>query len=220
MARRRSGADLGCMTHRIKFLTALAVATVAAAFAAPAARAGLLVSSAQGCTDPASARVFAPWLDPFRYVPVHDGGFEAEAAGWRLGAGAGLVDANEPWRVGAPGDSRALEIAGGTVTSPAMCVGVEHPTIRFFARNVGAPTGVLTVEALVRTSIGVPVALPVGVVAAPVGGWAPTLPYPVVVSALPLLPGARTLVSFRFTAAGPGSAWQVDDVYLDPYSKR
>jgi hypothetical protein len=220
MARHRSAADLGSMTHRIRFLVALGAAAMAATFAAPAAGADVLVSSAQGCADPASARVFAPWLDPFQYVPVQDGGFEAGAAGWRLGAGAGRVEANEPWRVGAPRDSHALKIAGGSATSPAMCVGVEHPTIRFFARNVGAPAGALTVEALVRTSIGVPVALPVAVVAVPTAGWAPTLPYPVVVNALPLLPGARTLVSFRFTAAGPGSAWQIDDVYLDPYSKR
>jgi hypothetical protein len=220
MARRRSRVDLPPMTHRNKVLTALLAAVVAAAFAAPAAQAGLIVPSAQGCEDPASAQVFAPWLDPFRYVPVDGGDFEAADGGWRLGAGAKVVSANEPWRVGAADDSRALQVAGGPVTSPSMCVGLEHPTIRFFTRNVGSATGLLTVEALVRTSLGLTVALPVGVVAAPVEGWAPTLPYPVVANALPLLPGARTLVAFRFTPVGPGSAWQIDDVYLDPYSKR
>jgi hypothetical protein len=68
--------------------------------------------------------------------------------------------------------------------------------------------------------VGLPVALPVAVVAAPVGDWSPTLAYPIIANALPLLPGARTTVAFRFTPVGPGSAWQIDDVYLDPYSKR
>jgi hypothetical protein len=220
MARRRSRADLEHMMLRNKFLTALLGAVLAAAFGAPAAQAGLLVTSADGCEDVPSSRVFAPWLDPFRYVPVDGGGFEDGDSGWRLGTGGTVVGGNEPWRVGTPGDSHALRVAGGRVTSPAMCVGIEHPTIRFFARNVGSPAGLLTVEALVRTSVGLPVALPVAVVAAPVGDWSPTLAYPIIANALPLLPGARTTVAFRFTPVGSGSAWQIDDVYLDPYSKR
>jgi hypothetical protein len=26
-------------------------------------------------------------------------------------------------------------------------------------------------------------------------------------------------VAFRFSAQGPGSAWMIDDVYVDPYRK-
>ena len=60
--------------------------------------------------------------------------------------------------------------------------------------------------------------LPIGVV---IGGsqWQPTLPYPVIASLLPLLPGQLTPVSFRFTPILGGS-WQIDDVYVDPFKAR
>jgi hypothetical protein len=35
---------------------------------------------------------------------------------------------------------------------------------------------------------------------------------------LPLLPGEHTPVAFRFTAVG--GDWSVDDVWVDPYSRR
>jgi hypothetical protein len=41
---------------------------------------------------------------------------------------------------------------------------------------------------------------------------------PVVANLLTLL-GGSTTVRFQFVAVGPGSAWDVDDVMLDPYSK-
>ena len=51
------------------------------------------------------------------------------------------------------------------------------------------------------------------------GAWQPTLPFPVLASLLPLLPGSKTPVAFRFTPAGAGS-WQIDDVYVDPWRSR
>jgi hypothetical protein len=56
--------------------------------------------------------------------------------------------------------------------------------------------------------------LPIGVVLAG-GSWQPTLPFPVIASLLPLLPGAQTPVAFRFTPVG--GSFQVDDVYVDPW---
>jgi hypothetical protein len=41
---------------------------------------------------------------------------------------------------------------------------------------------------------------------------------PVLANLLTLLDG-HTSVSFRFTAAGLGSSWEIDDVYVDPYVK-
>ena len=60
--------------------------------------------------------------------------------------------------------------------------------------------------------------LPIGVV---VGGtkWQPTLPYPVVASLLPLLPGQQTPVAVP-VHAGPRRSWQIDDVYVDPFKAR
>jgi hypothetical protein len=196
------------MHSRIK----LAVAAAAAVLSSMA-----FASAAQACADAGASQVFAPWLDPASYVLGPDGGFEAGAADW---SGAHVVAGNEPWTVGDASDTRALAIDGGSVTSPPVCVGLERPTIRFFARNTGSPLGVLSVEALVRTPLGLTVGVPIGAVADLGHDWAPTLPMPIVANLLPLLPGDDfTSVRLRFSAVGLGSSWTVDDVYVDPYSK-
>ena len=55
---------------------------------------------------------------------------------------------------------------------------------------------------------------PMGAVTAG-GSWAASAPLPIVVNLLPLLPGSRTAVAFKFSASG--GSFQVDDVYVDPY---
>jgi hypothetical protein len=199
------------MRSRIRLAAAAVTAVIASAAFASAARAD--------CADGSASPVFAPWLDPSSYVLAPDGGFEAGAADWSLG-GADVVSGNEPWTVHDASDRLALAIDGGAVTSPPICVGLDRPTIRFFARNTGSPLGVLSVEALVRAPLGLTVAVPIGVVAGVGDQWAPTLPMPIVANLLPLLPGDdQTTVRLRFSAVGLGSSWAIDDVYVDPYSK-
>jgi hypothetical protein len=190
----------------------------AAAFMGAPAHAAVLVEPAGDCPAEAGSRVFARWLDPARYVLIPDGGFERGADGWTLSSGAVVVAGrNQPW--GRPGDAAALVLrSGARASSPPVCVGLEHPTLRFFARNTGSLLGVLTVEVIVRSSLGRTVALPIGVVAGISRSWSPTLPMPVLGNLLTLLDGG-TSVSFRFTAAGLGSSWEIDDVYVDPYVK-
>jgi hypothetical protein len=111
--------------------------------------------------------------------------------------------------------------AGRSVTSGSICVGLEHPTLRFFARSSGGSllslVSTLTVEVQFEDALGNVQSLPIGAVL-PNGSWQPTLPFPVVANLLPLLPGEHTAVRFRFTAVG-GSNWQIDDVYVDPRSR-
>jgi hypothetical protein len=90
-------------------------------------------------------------------------------------------------------------------------VTVAHPTIRFFARNAGSTLAPLTVTVQFKTLLGLPVELPVGVVLGG-GEWQPTLPLLFLGNLL------SDEVRFKLTAS-PGSDWQVDDVYVDPYSK-
>ena len=187
--------------------------------AAPA-QAGVLAPSAQDCDDPASARVFLPWLDVASYVPAPGGDAES-AAGWTLEDGARIVAGNEPWKVRDAGDDSSLLLPrGASATTGAMCVGLEHPTMRFFARKTGGGLlDALKVEVLFEGLDERVHSLPIGVVL-PLGrSWQPTLPFPVVASLLPVLPGERTAVAFRFTPAG-AAAWQVDDVYVDPWRSR
>jgi hypothetical protein len=196
----------------------LAVATAAALFAvrAPAAHAGLLVRSADTCASETLERPFLRWGDGMSYVLAPDGTVEA-GTGWH-GAGAEPVAGNEPYYVHAPGERSSLALPPGTsATTAPMCVGIEHPTLRFFARNAGSPLSTLLVAVRFQDVLGLRHTLPIGaLLAGP--DWAPTPPFLVVANLLPLLPGERTPVQFVFTPVGPGD-WRIDDVYVDPYRK-
>jgi hypothetical protein len=204
------------LPRRIALLAALLVLTPL--LLAPRAEAGPLVASATGCEAQVLERPFLPWLDPARYTLAPDGTFSDGAAGWTR-AGARVVAQNEPYFVHGDDAPAALALPSrSSATSPAMCVGIEHPTLRLFARSTGSLLGVLRVDVLFEDALGEVRALPIGVVAAHTR-WAPTLPLPVLANLLPLLPGERTAVAFRFTPQGIDSAWLIDDVYVDPWGK-
>jgi hypothetical protein len=206
------------LTHaRSTRILLLAVAVAAALFAvrAPAADAGLLVPAAENCASQTLERPFLRWGDGANYVLAPEGTVEA-SAGWRL-AGAAPVAGNEHFYVHAPGERTSLSLPpGSSATTAAMCVGIEHPTLRFFARNTGSPLATLVVSVRFQDLLGLRHTLPIGAVLAG-RDWAPTLPFPVIANLLPLLPGEKTPVQFVFTPLG--GAWQIDDVYVDPYRK-
>jgi hypothetical protein len=189
------GAAMACRPSTRPAIAALAL-TVLTLLAMPAlARAD--------CPALPLDRTFLPWLDVAWYEAAPAGSFESGATGWSLAQGAAVGDGNDPFLAG----SHSLWLpAGSTATTPPVCVDLAHPTIRFFARGSGAP---LLVSVLFRDSLGAAHELPVGSVTAG-AGWAPSLPLAVAGN---LLSGQ---VSFRFASA---SAWQIDDVYVDPYSK-
>jgi hypothetical protein len=200
-----------------KGAAAMVAALALAGVTAGQAHAGLLVRSATACPSLPSKQVFKPWLDIANYVPAPGGHLES-ASGWKLEGGATVVAGNEPWKVGGSGVKSLALPANARATTGTACVGLGHPTMRFFARRTsGTVLSTLTVEVLFEGLGGLVRGLPIGVV---VGGnqWQPTLPFPVVANLLPLLPGRMTPVAFRFTARG--GTWQVDDVYVDPWKAR
>ena len=199
-----------------KFIIALG--SLAAALAcAPAAQAGPLVASAPDCDDQELAQVFLPWLDPAHYTLAPNGGFESGSSKWDLSGGAQVAHGNESHYVGGANDSRSLSLpAGSSATSAAMCVGIEHPTLRIFARNTGSPLGTMEAEVLFEDADGNVRSLTIGVFGAG-PSWEPTAVMPIVANLLPLLPGDHTPVAFRFTPHGGN--WQIDDVYVDPYRR-
>jgi hypothetical protein len=218
------GTDAASMSrlHPVRVPTILR-GLVAALFAAaltfgvitPAANAGVLVSSAAGCPQQALERPFLRWADPANYVLVRQGTVEATSA-WTLSR-AYRVAGNEPFFVHGAGERYSLSLpAGSSATTPTQCVGLEHPTLRLFARNTGSLLSVLSVEVLIEDKLGLVKSVPMGVVTG-TSAWAPTLPMPVIANLLPLLPGERTPVRFRFKPVGLGASWQIDDVYVDPY---
>ena len=207
------------MAGKFKIFVALA-AIATAAIAAPAANAGLLVSSAESCEAQQFSKPFSPWADYANYTPVPGGAFEAGQKAWTLSGGAKVVSGNEKYNVRSSDDSRSLQIpAGGVATSPAMCVGLSEPTIRWFQKqsSVLGLTGSMTVSVLTETSLGVVVETPVGA-GLLTSAWSPSLTGVVITNLLPLLPDSKTAVAFRFRAVT--GTWTVDDVYVDPYAKR
>lgn len=174
-----------------------------------------VAAPAQAATCPAepTQRAFERWLDPFNYVLVPGGTFEAD--GWTLTGGAQRVPGNEPWHVAGAGDANALSLpTGARAVSPPVCISVDRPTIRFFARNTGAALGSVRVSVLVPSLLG-ELRLPVGAVVSTSDRWSPTLPSLTVVNLLTLLGGPGD-VRVELAAAGD---WLIDDVYVDPYSK-
>ena len=170
------------------------------------------------CSGQELERPFLPWLDPARYVLVPDGGVERGAEGWTLSGGAAVQDGNERYRVGGADDARSLALPPGAVaTTPPLCIGVAHPTVRFFARNTGSLLSTLAVAVVFEGLDGRPQSLPLGLVAAG-PGWQPTLPLLLLTNLLAVLPAGQR-AAFRFTPVGGAGSWSIDDVYVDPYSK-
>jgi hypothetical protein len=186
---------------------------VSAAVSAPA-HAGILTKSATDCTDPVLTQPFKPWLDSSQYKLVDGGTFENGTDGWVLAGGARVVAGTATQHVSGAGDDQSLLLpAGSSATTPATCVGLNEPTLRYFARKNSGLLSVMTVSVQVQLQLGVWVTLPIGVDLG--GAWHPTLPSLVVANLLPLLPPDMTAVRFKF-APILGGAWQIDDVYVDP----
>ena len=196
-----------------------AALSIGALFAAAApAQAGLLVQSASPCATPQLSQPFTPWLDYAQYTLAPGGRAESEA-GWDLEGGASIVPGNEPWNVMDAADASSLKLtAGSKATTDAMCVGIDHPTLRFFSRSTG--TGLLSslsVNVLLEDHLGLITKLPVAV-QLPHSQWSPGSASVILGSLLPLLPGEMTPVAFEFRPNGPGT-WYVDDVLVDPFRK-
>ncbi len=145
------------------------------------------------------------------------GTFEKGTAAWDLKGGAAIVSGNEPWRVEKDNGTQSLRIpAGGTATSPTACFTFGDWHFRFFVKNVGSPNGTLRAEVVVRNLLGVLSTLDGGVVKAD-GTWDPSPRVGALLSNVcALLPTTKS-VAIRLRAVGTGAAFQVDDVYLDPW---
>jgi hypothetical protein len=169
---------------------------------------------ASGCPQQPLSQTFSPWLDVAWYVPAPDGGFEGGSEDWGLTDGAQVVDGNNTYLAG----DRSLALpAGASATTAPMCIGIEHPTLRLFARNTGAPLSTLTVSVVFSDLFGVTRSLPIGVIGAG-DAWSPTPVMPILVNLLALTGDQQ--VAFRFTAPRDRGEWAIDDVYVDPYKKR
>jgi hypothetical protein len=128
--------------------------------------------------------------------------------------GAGRGHRGEP---GEPGTRALAPPAGAAAVTPATCVNVGAPTLRFFARSTGGLLPLLKVDLLYREGAFGLVPVPVGVVL-PGSAWRPTLPMLTMSVAAAAVAGGEAPLALRFTAVS--GTWQIDDVFVDPYARR
>ena len=193
--------------HRFRSLgAALAAASTLLVAAAPAHAAG---SSPVTCTAPEQLEQPFP-NDPAKYFLAPGGDFEdGLAPNWSPSSGADTATDDDY----AGGGFLSLP-AGGSATSKEICVGLNYPTLRFYASAASGAR--LTVQALFRTPDGVSRQLKIADLT-PGGTWQPTRPVYIVANLLALFPNWDGQVAFRFTASG--GTVNVDDVWIDPYER-
>jgi hypothetical protein len=194
--------------NNLSLLTAIVVivatATVGAFSAAPAA-------AATCPPPPTSLQPFAPWNDTHDYVLTTGGSFEQGTAAWALTGGAAIVQGNAPNKYDKSSDSQSLYLpAGSSATSPCVTAPMIKGIVRFFAKNLGDSGGALDVQILVKGGV-----YDAGTITAG-NGWGPS---PIIVSTAPNYSGA-VAYQVRLTPVGAGAAFDVDDVYFDPYCSR
>ena len=198
--------------RRLALLASLLTLALSALLATPA-----VAGAARSCEARSVSQPFLPWLDVGHYFLFAGGDLES-TRGWTLSGGAQLVAGNEPYLVTSRGDTHSLLLPPGSAARTASaCVDSAEPTVRFFVRNTGSPLSTLRVDVQFEDALGVQHSLPTGLVLGG-GNWAPSLPTLLVANLLPLLPGKHTPVRLRFVPQGAG-AWQIDDVYVDPFKR-
>jgi hypothetical protein len=197
--------------HWRRSLTAVLGAAAVTLAVVPAAQAA--------CTATPTTKAFAAFGDNADYTLAPAGAFESGATGWSL-TGSSVVNGNEPARVHGAADSKSLAIsATGKAVSPPFCVGIQHPSFRFFARRTSGTWGVLNVKLRYKNPGGVTNETTVGSVNAGDTAWHPTAP--IALSTVLGLWHADQSASVQIVLdpEDSGGAWAVDDVYIDPYSR-
>jgi hypothetical protein len=185
---------------------------------APSARAA---DSPVRCVDQSFSQTFRPWNDRASYTLSPGASMEGALAGWTLTGGAATVAGNETFQVGGPLDGRSLSLPdGSSVTTAPICVAINYPFFRFFARNSGSYFSALDVEVLYLNAGGHVVDTQALGRLRGYATWAPTTRISLGIGRSGAGTGADAAVAFRFTPRGFGGRWQIDDVYVDPYARR
>jgi hypothetical protein len=198
----------------------LGVAIIAALVLSSTAKAGLIGTGSASYCDPTPTQPFAAWGDTASYAHLLNGGFEAGGTGWTLG-GARIVSGNEPFFVnGKRADSHSLLLsAGSSAYSGTVCFALGDWHLRFLMRNVGSSSGALRVQVIVPSLLGGLLTILDGGTVSSGNSWTPSPRIGLLLSNVTSLLGTKA-VAFRFTPVGAGAAYQIDDVYLDPWKDR
>jgi hypothetical protein len=182
------------------------------------ARVGKLLAAAD-CEYGEPAQVFAPWGDDATYTLAPQGDLSA-TDGWTLKKGTTVADSADPFS----GAGRSLQFEkGAEAATPAMCVDVTKPTIRFFVRDVGGNgKSQLKVNVLYEDLNGHVKRLTVARLRAD-GDWQPSMIVPMYMNILALAsPEGLTAVAFEFKAEGlqKDETLSISSLFVDPFRSR
>jgi hypothetical protein len=197
----------------------LGIATCVVLLVPATGRAGPVgVKGTNSYCDPNPAQVFRPWGDLANYSRLENGGFESGTPPWLLRGGAAVVSGNEPFFIsGNRSDSKSLLLPqGSTAYSGFSCFAIGDWHLRFVMRNVGSRTGALRVQVVVQDLLGNLLTVLDGGTVTGGSSWAPSPRILLPLTNVIWLIGNRD-VAFRFTPVGRSAAYQIDDVYLDPW---
>jgi hypothetical protein len=182
------------------------------------ARTGKLLSGADcGYGDPAP--VFSPWGDTALYSLAPQGDFAA-TDGWTFNKQTTVVTESDPFS----GAGRSLRLGkGGEAASPAWCVTLDNPTLRFFVKDVGGNGKAnLKVDVLYEDLDGHVKHLTIARVKA-AADWQPSVILPLYMNMLAQASETGvTAVAFQFKAVGlqKDEAISISSIYVDPYCSR
>jgi len=178
------------------------------------ARAGQLLAGADcGYGDPSS--LFAAWGDDAAYVLAPQGDLSA-SDGWTLNKQATVVPSGDPFS----GAENSLQFANGAeAATPAMCVNLDNPSIRFFVRDLGGNgRSQLKIDVLYENIDGHVKHLTVAKLRAG-SEWQPSVILPIYMNILALAsPSGVTAVAFQFKAEGlqKDETLSISGLYVDP----
>jgi hypothetical protein len=182
------------------------------------ARAGKLLAAAD-CGFGHPSPVFAPWGDTATYALAPEGDL-SPSHDWTLNKQATVVSGADPFS----GAAQSLELAkGAEAATPAMCVNLDHPTIRFFVKDAGGNgKSHLKVDVLYEDFGGHVKRLTIAKLDAG-NEWQPSVIVPMHMNMLALAsPNGWTAVAFRFKAEGlqKDETLAISSLYVDPFSSR
>ena len=182
------------------------------------ARAGKLLEGAD-CGYGDASPVFAPWGDNALYTLAPQGDLSA-ADSWTLNKQATVVPSADPFS----GATESLQLAkDAQAATPAMCVNLDNPTIRFFVRDLGGNgKSQLKVDVLYEDFDGHVKHLTVAKLRAG-SDWQPSVIVPMYMNRLALASSSGlTAVAFHFKAEGlqKDETLAISSLLVDPFSSR
>jgi hypothetical protein len=182
------------------------------------ATAGKLLQDAD-CGYGEPAQVFASWGDNAMYTLAPQGDLSA-TDGWTLSKQATVAPSSDPFS----GATHSLQFAkGAEAATPAMCVNLDNPTIRFFVRDLGGNgKAQLKVDVLYEDFSGHVKHLTIAKLRAG-SEWQPSVIVPMYMNMLAAASSSGlTAVAFRFKAEGlqKDETLSISSLLVDPFSSR